>query len=138
MQTHFCPEEKTTIAFEHTCNWCGEQEQMKHTHKIAYDYVQALLTQNAGELWIQRAFNTLGSDNQVFSLSDPLRKAYANLVQESIGDHLWDWLDWWIHECDFGGVHREFTIMNKTYNTELLTLYSFLEIVDVELEMMGS
>jgi len=104
---------------------------MKQTHKIAYDYVQALLTQNAGEAWIQRAFNTLGSDNQVFSVSDPLRKAYAELVKESIGEHLWDWLEWWIYETDFGEKQGNFVCAGQEYSAPDITLYKFLEIVDL-------
>ena len=26
MKQHFCPAEKSMIAFEKECNWCGEQE----------------------------------------------------------------------------------------------------------------
>ena len=133
MKKHFCPVEQAEITFQDQCNWCDATETttpIKLTHKIAYDYVQALLTQNAGEFWVQRAFNTLGSDNQVFSLSDPLRKAYAELVQESIGEHLWDWLEWWIYETNFGENSMLFTIQQETYDPTNLTLYKFLEIVD--------
>lgn len=134
MKTHFCPVERTNITFQGQCNWCDATEdepKLKQTHKIAYDYVQALIIQNAGEYWVERAFIGLGSENQVFSLSDPLRKAYAELVKESIGEHLWDWLEWWIYEADFGGKSLLFTIKQETYNPPEITLYKFLEIVDV-------
>ena len=26
MKTHFCPQEKQFIAYEHECNWCGQKE----------------------------------------------------------------------------------------------------------------
>jgi hypothetical protein len=29
MKSHYCPEEKTIVAFEDQCNWCGEKESAK-------------------------------------------------------------------------------------------------------------
>jgi hypothetical protein len=38
MKEHFCPAEKTTIAYRGKCNWCGEQETLAQTQEpVAYD-----------------------------------------------------------------------------------------------------
>jgi hypothetical protein len=103
---------------------------MKPTHKIAYDYCMAHLQQSAAVDQFNQALDALGSDNCVFSLCEPLEAAYTQLVEELLGPQLWDWLMWWMYECDYGSRTLEFTINGVHYCPEDMTLYRFLEIVD--------
>lgn len=103
---------------------------MKTTHKIAYNYCMAMLAQRAGEEQLSRAFQALGSDNQIFALAEPIESAYAALVHELIGDSLFDWLMWWMYETDCGKQNMLFQIDGVSYDPSTMTLYRFLEIVD--------
>ena len=103
---------------------------MKQNHKIAYDYAMANKVQSAHTDQLNSAFNSLGSDNQVFSLCEPLEAAYTKLVQSLLGPELFDWLMWWMYETDYGTQHMEFIIDGTEYNPQNMTLYSFLETVD--------
>ena len=90
----------------------------------------ALIQQRAGEEMLSTALQTLGSDNQVFGLAEPIEGAYTELVAELIGPELFDWLMWWMYECDHGQRKMEFTINGTSYDPTTMTLYRFLEIVD--------
>lgn len=90
----------------------------------------ALIQQRAGEEMLSTALQTLGSDNQVFGLAEPIEGAYTELVAELIGPELFEWLMWWMYECDMGKVNMEFTVNNTSYDPTTMTLYRFLEIVD--------
>lgn len=103
---------------------------MKTTHKIAYDYVMAMITQRHGEEQVSKAFATLGSDNQIFGLAEPIEGAYTTLVHELIGEHLFDWLMWWMYETDSGTRQMHFTIDTTTYDPTEITLFKFLELID--------
>jgi len=103
---------------------------MKQTHKIAYDYCMAMITQRAGEEMVSKAFSSLGSDNSIFGLAEPIEGAYTNLVAELIGEELFDWLMWWMWECDMGMKSMHFNINGVDYDPTQITLYKFLELVD--------
>lgn len=103
---------------------------MKTTHKIAYDYCMAMTTQRAGEDMVTRALGSLGSDNSIFSLSEPIEGAYTKLVEELLGPELWDWLMWWMWETDCGTVEMKFAVDDVWYDPSEMTLYKFLEVVD--------
>ena len=103
---------------------------MKPTHKIAYDYCMAMITQRAAEESVSQAFAALGSDNLIFALAEPLEGAYTTLVESLLGPELFDWLMWWMYEADYGSRTLEFTVDGVDYCPEEMTLYKFLEIVD--------
>jgi hypothetical protein len=103
---------------------------MKQTHKIAYDYAMANIKQSAGIEQLNTALGSLGSDNMLFSLCEPIEGAYTNLVEELLGPELWDWLMWWMYETDHGTRNMEFWINDVKYDPTQITLYKFLEIVD--------
>jgi hypothetical protein len=105
---------------------------MKTTHKIAYNYAMANLTQSAAIDQVNSALRSLGSDNYLFSLCEPLESAYTQLVESLLGPELWDWLTWWMYQTDNGQRHMEFTVNGVHYNPQDMTLYRFLEIVDVK------
>ena len=105
---------------------------MKQTHKIAYDYAMAHIKQSAGMDQLNRALNSLGSDNYVASICEPLEVAYNELVAELLGEELYDWLMWWMYECDHGTRRMEFWINDVKYDPTTMTLYKFLEIVDAD------
>ena len=105
---------------------------MKQLHKIAYNYAMALKTQRESEELVSKAFATLGSDNQIFSLAEPVEGAYTELVAELLSPELFDWLMWWMYETDYGTQCMEFTVDDVEYDPTQMTLYRFLEIVDVQ------
>lgn len=104
--------------------------QIKPTHQAAYDYAMATIRQSAGETMLDQALRTLGSDNQIIDLCEPILVAYRRLLTQYIGPELMDWLDWWMYETDHGTKPMEFTINNIRYDPTQMTLYKFLETVD--------
>ena len=105
---------------------------MKTTHKIAYNYCMANITQSAAVDQVNSALRSLGSDNYLFSVCEPLESAYTQLVESLLGPELWDWLTWWMYQTDNGQRHMEFTVNGVPYNPQDMTLYRFLEIVDAK------
>lgn len=103
---------------------------MKQTHKIAYDYAEAMLKQRMAEEQVNKAFSALGYDNQVFSLAEPIEGPYTKLVEELLGGVLFEWLCWWIYETEHGTLDMGFYINDVAYDPRNLTLQQFLEIVD--------
>jgi hypothetical protein len=111
---------------------------MINKHQIAYNYAQAMIVQRAGEEMVSKAFNSLGSDNQIFGLAEPIEGAYTTLVAELLGDELFDWLMWWMYDCDHGTKAMHFQIDGVEHDPTQMTLYKFLMLVDPPQEMMGS
>jgi len=105
---------------------------MKPTHQIAYDYAMANIQQSAAIDQVNTALRSLGSDNYMFSLCEPLEAAYTKLVEELLGPELWDWLMWWMYETNNGTQQMEFSINGVDYDPTTMTLFRFLEIVDAE------
>lgn len=103
---------------------------MKQTHQIAYNYAMAHIKQNVAEDQVNSALRSLGSDNQIFSLCEPISSAYTNLVQQLLSPELFDWLLWWMYETDMGKRPMMFVIDNITYDPTSMTLYNFLSTID--------
>lgn len=103
---------------------------IKHTHQIAYNYAMANIQQSAAVDQVNTALRSLGSDNYMFSLCEPLERAYTDLVADLLGPELYDWLTWWMYETDNGARKMEFQIDGTDYDPTQMTLYKFLEIVD--------
>lgn len=103
---------------------------IKPTHQIAYDYCQALLCQRAHETRVNTALGCINPDNQVFGLADAVEGPYTKLVEQLLGPELFEWLMWWMYECDHGTQSMKFTINNISYDPTQMTLYKFLETVD--------
>ena len=103
---------------------------MKTTHKIAYNYCMALQTQRARDQGVDLVLKCINADNQIFGLADAVEGPYTELVQELLGPELFDWLMWWMYECDHGQVNMLFTINGTSYDPTEMTLYKFLEVVD--------
>lgn len=103
---------------------------MKTTHQIAYNYCMAHITQTAGMEQLNTALRSLGSDNYLYSLCEPLEGAYTTLVADLLGPELWDWLMWWMYDADHGTQNMGFIIDGVEYDPTQMTLYRFLEIVD--------
>ena len=83
---------------------------IKPTHQAAYDYAMATTKQSAGEQMLDRALRTLGSDNQIIDLCEPILVAYRRLLTTTIGTELMDWLDWWMYETEYGTKVMHFSI----------------------------
>lgn len=79
---------------------------------------------------LDKALRTLGSDNHIIDLCEPILVPYRRLLTTTIGPELMDWLDWWMYETDYGTKPMEFTIDNTSYDPTTMTLYRFLETVD--------
>ena len=105
---------------------------IKPTHQTAYNYCMVIIQQRSAEDQLNTALRSLGSDNYLFSLCEPLENAYTTLVAELLGTDLFDWLMWWIYETDCGKTSMEFSINNISYDPTQMTLYRFLEIVDAQ------
>jgi hypothetical protein len=90
----------------------------------------ANITQSAAVDQVNTALRSLGSDNYMFSLCEPIESAYTKLVEELLGPELWDWLTWWMYETDNGKRQMQFYIDGTEYDPTQMTLYRFLEIVD--------
>ena len=103
---------------------------MKPSHKIAYNYAQAMLVQETYTATLNNALASFCGDNAIYSLSEPIEGAYTNLVQELLGSELWEWLQWWMWTTDWGRRSLEFEYNNQQYVASNMTLYSFLEVVD--------
>jgi hypothetical protein len=103
---------------------------IKPTHQIAYNYAMANIKQSAALEQVNTALRSLGSDNYLFSICEPLESAYTTLVADLLGPELYDWLTWWMYETDNGARKMEFYIDGVEYNPQDITLYRFLEIVD--------
>ena len=103
---------------------------MKQTHQIAYNYAQAIRQQHEQTELLHRALQTLNPDNQAFGLADPVEGAYSRLVQELLTPELWEWLQWWMWETNWGTEPREFSVNNQHYNAQDITLLKLLNLVD--------
>jgi hypothetical protein len=90
----------------------------------------ATMQQSAAMDMVNSALRSLGSDNYLFSVCEPLESAYTTLVADLLGPELFDWLTWWIYETDCGKQRMEFSINGVDYDPTTMTLYRFLEIVD--------
>lgn len=83
--------------------------------QIAYDYLCASQTQECYELKLNQALQLLSPDNNITSTADPIRTAYNNLVRDTLGGATFDWLLWWMYECDYGNSPKAFAIDNTDY-----------------------
>lgn len=101
-------------------------------HQIAYNYAMAHIQQSAGIDQLNTALRSLGSDSYLFSLCEPIERAYTELVEELLGPELFQWLMWWMYECDHGTKPMHFYIGEQEHDPTTMTLYRFLEIVDVQ------
>ena len=79
---------------------------------------------------LDKALRTLGSDNQIIDLCEPVLVAYRRLLTTTIGVQMMDWLDWWMYETDYGTKAMVFSINKVDYDPTQMTLYKFLETVD--------
>lgn len=111
---------------------------MKQTHQIAYNYCEAMRRQREGEEQVCSAFASLGSDNSIFSLSEPVERAYTELVLNLLGEDLFDWVCWWMYETEYGTKNMEFIINGTSYDPTTMTMYRFLMLIDPPTELMGS
>ena len=103
---------------------------IKPTHQAAYDYAMATIKQSAGEQMLDKALRTLGSDNQIIDLCEPILVPYRKLLTQTLGLELMDWLDWWMYETDYGTKAMHFSIDEAEYDPTTMTLFKFLELVD--------
>lgn len=94
----------------------------------AYDYVCAINTQTILESAVAESLRSLGSDCDYVHLSEPTQAAYTKLVRSLLTPDQFDWLEYWMYECDFGNSNHQITINNTNYTIKNLTLQQYLEL----------
>lgn len=99
------------------------------TKEIVYRYIQACQVQECYELKLAQTLQLLCPDNQLMSLSDPIRKPYRDLVEDLVGKTAFDWVEWWQYETDYGKDARDFKISDQEYTTDDMTTIKFLDII---------
>jgi len=104
--------------------------QPKSLHQTLYDYVQACHTQEVYENAVATAFVSLGSENAIIDLAQPLKAAYTKHIKQLVTQDLWDWLEWWMYETEYGTRPFKFVVDGTSYDPTTITLFKFLEIVD--------
>lgn len=97
---------------------------------MAYDYCMAMILQRANNERLDMALQLINPDNQVFGLADAVEGPYTKLVEQLLGPELFEWLMWWMYECDHGTKPMHFYIGEQEHDPTTMTLYRFLEIVD--------
>lgn len=93
-----------------------------------YDYVQALKVQYIQEGILGQALHNLGSDSAYIHLSKPIQDAYTKLIKTLITQDQFEWLEYWMYECDFGESDHTIHVNDQVYQINNLTLYQFLEL----------
>ena len=95
---------------------------------IQYDYVQALKTQHILESAVAESLRSLGSDCEYVYLSKPTQDAYTKMVKTLLTQDQFNWLEYWMYECDFGNSTHQIHVNNQKHTVNDLTLYKFLEL----------
>lgn len=93
-----------------------------------YDYVQALKTQFIQEQALAQALRSLGSDCSYVHVAEPVETAYTKLIRSLITQDQFEWLEYWMYECDFGNSTHTIHVNDCVYTINNLTLYKFLEL----------
>ena len=97
--------------------------------KIVYDYINAVHTQVVYEEAFDIALTSLGSERGITQLGKVVQDAYTELVKSLITPEQWDWVEYWMWECNFGDSTHAFTIDGLVYNISEITLLKYLEII---------
>lgn len=92
--------------------------------KIAYDYITAVQAQRTYEQSVSKA---LGID--FIELGNHVQDAYTQLVKSMMSEDQWQWVEYWMWECNFGDSELYFAINRVTYKIKDLTLEKYLEVV---------
>lgn len=94
--------------------------------QIAYDYINAHQVQRCYEEQVNQALQLLNPDNQIFGLCDSLSTAYDKLVLSTLGEDTFEWLLWWMYECDYGRDPKAFAIDNTDYRDVTTLQFTYL------------
>lgn len=97
--------------------------------KIVYDYVNAVYTQTVYEAAFDVALSSLGSETSITQLGKAVQDGYTELVKSMLTPEQWDWVEYWMWECDFGNSSLNFTINGVVYNITETTLLKYLDVV---------
>lgn len=95
-----------------------------------YDYVQAVKYQQQTEQILDTALRQLNPDNQVIGTADPILRAYSKLMQESLTQAQWDWLEWYMWETDFAQRSAAFGINNEMVDVQGMSFFKFWEMIN--------
>lgn len=97
--------------------------------EIAYQYIQACKLQEAQEDQVHKALAAICPDNMVMGLADTIHKPYKTLIRYLVGEQVWDWMEWWQYEADYGSKPLHFSIDGKKYDPTTMTFYKFWELI---------
>ena len=98
--------------------------------KIAHTYAQATKLQGTATDQFNIGLCSLGMDNYVFSLAEPIETAYTQLVEELLGPELFEWLNWWIYETDYGTQNMTFALNGQDYDPTQFDFDQFWRLVN--------
>ena len=98
--------------------------------KIAYDYINAVYTQTVYEEAFDIALTSLGSETSITQLGKAVQDGYTELVKSLVTLEHWDWIEYWMWECNFGDSSLAFSINDKTYKINEITLLKYLELIE--------
>lgn len=97
---------------------------------IAVKYIEAIEHQCIIDDDINNAFRRLNADNAIFSTTSMLLKYnYESLVKSVVGDEVFEWIDWWMYETDFGSKKMEFMYGHVEYDPTTMDARAFIEII---------
>lgn len=101
-----------------------------NTIKIIKEYVDANLAQYEAETSLSKSVSLFNRDNYFIGVSTIITDAYSNLLKQLIGGKNFDWIDWWMWECNFGKKPNTlFWVNDKKYDASGMTLEKFWGIV---------
>ena len=100
--------------------------------EIAFNYMFAIRDQHELEQSLNKALQALSRENNIISLSSKIDNAYTDLVARLLGEHLSDWLSWYMWEADFGKSDKhKYWVDGIEYNPKEQSFVQFWNTVSV-------
>jgi hypothetical protein len=101
------------------------------TKKLVAVYVDAMRNQYDVERRLHQVMTDLDSDNAVLSTTHTtLRDGYTSTIKHLLNtQYNFDWIEWWMWECDFGRESRNFFIDEEPYDVASMTFDRFYDLV---------
>ena len=98
-------------------------------NQLAHDYCEAVRCQDFLESKLSDLLKVFSADNNIVSTSAHIQKAYAKQTKLLVGDELFDWLEYWLYECDYGTKAMRVTKDNTEFVVNDHSLQEYLDFV---------
>lgn len=99
--------------------------------QIVIDYINAMEKQSNADDKFAEALKLLNADNYTMGTAENISTAYSKLLKKIIGADSFDWLTWWMWECDFGKKPNSlFWIKEVKYDASGLSFKEFWGLVN--------